>query len=71
MEMIFSPKTIEDLIYWKKSGNKAVQKKIEILLIAIQENPFEGIGKSEPLKYNLSGVWSRRIKFTRFDNSPV
>lgn len=61
MEMIFSPKAIEDLNYWKKSGNKAVQKKIEILLIAIQENPFEGIGKPEPLKYNLSGVWSRRI----------
>jgi toxin YoeB len=61
MEMIFSPKAIEDLNYWKKSGNKAVQKKIEILLIAIQENPFEGIGKPEPLRYNLSGVWSRRI----------
>lgn len=61
MEMIFSPKAIEDLNYWKKSGNKVVQKKIEILLIAIQENPFEGIGKPEPLKYNLSGVWSRRI----------
>ncbi|WP_317196954.1 Txe/YoeB family addiction module toxin [Flavobacterium hibisci] len=28
---------------------------------AIQENPFEGIGKPEQLKYNLSGVWSRRI----------
>ena len=61
MEMIFSPKAIEDLNYWKKSGNKAVQKKIEILLIAIQENPFEGIGKPESLRYNLSGVWSRRI----------
>jgi len=61
MEMIFSPKAIEDLNYWKKSGNKAIQKKIEILLIAIQVNPFEGIGKPEPLKYNLSGVWSRRI----------
>lgn len=35
MEMIFNPKAIEDLNYWKKSGNKAVQKKIEILLIAI------------------------------------
>ena len=28
---------------------------------AIQENPYEGIGKPEPLKYNLTGVWSRRI----------
>jgi len=31
------------------------------LLRAIQENPFEGIGKPEPLKHTLSGVWSRRI----------
>jgi toxin YoeB len=31
------------------------------LLRAIQENPFQGIGKPEPLKHNLSGVWSRRI----------
>ncbi len=61
MEMIFSPKAIEDLNYWKKSGNKAIQKKIENLLIAIQQDPFHGIGKPEPLKYNLSGVWSRRI----------
>ena len=31
------------------------------MLRAIQENPFQGIGKPEPLKHNLSGVWSRRI----------
>ena len=31
------------------------------MLRAIQENPFEGIGKPEPLKHDLSGVWSRRI----------
>ncbi|WP_309336354.1 Txe/YoeB family addiction module toxin [Mucilaginibacter sp.] len=31
------------------------------LINAIQENPFEGIGKPEPLKYQLSGAWSRRI----------
>ena len=36
-------------------------KKISELLKAIIENPYEGIGKPEPLKYNLSGVWSRRI----------
>lgn len=59
--MIFTPQAAEDLQYWKKSGNKIVQKKIEKLLIAIQENPFTGIGKPEPLKYNLSGAWSRRI----------
>ncbi|MBB6239410.1 toxin YoeB [Pedobacter sp. AK013] len=50
MEVIYAPKAIEHLNYWKKSGNKA-----------IQENPFDGIGKPEPLKYELSGSWSRRI----------
>jgi len=61
MEIIFSPKAVEDLSYWKKSGNKIIQKKIQQLILAIQENPFEGIGKPEPLKYDLSGAWSRRI----------
>jgi toxin YoeB len=37
MEVIFSPRAIEDLNYWKKSGNKIIQKKIEKLLEAIQE----------------------------------
>lgn len=61
MEVIFAPKAINDLAYWKKSGNKIIQKKIDQLIIAIQENPFSGIGKPEPLKYELSGSWSRRI----------
>ena len=61
MEVIYSPKAVEDLKYWKKSGNKAVQKKITDLINAIQQNPYEGIGKPEPLKHNLSGAWSRRI----------
>jgi toxin YoeB len=61
MEVIYSPKAIEDLKYWKKTGNKAIQKKITNLIQAIQENPYEGIGKPEPLRYNLSGAWSRRI----------
>lgn len=61
MEVIYSPKAINDLLFWKKSGNKQIQKKIEQLIIAIQENPFKGIGKPEPLKYELSGSWSRRI----------
>jgi len=31
------------------------------MLVSIQETPYEGIGKPEPLKHNLSGLWSRRI----------
>ncbi|TDG36853.1 Txe/YoeB family addiction module toxin [Pedobacter changchengzhani] len=61
MEVIFMPKALEHLNFWRKSGNKIIQKKIEQLILAIQENPFEGIGKPEPLKYELSGSWSRRI----------
>ncbi|HWK56336.1 MAG TPA: Txe/YoeB family addiction module toxin [Parapedobacter sp.] len=61
MEVIYTPQAVEDLNYWKKSGNKAIQKKIQQLILAIIENPFEGIGKPEPLKHQLSGSWSRRI----------
>lgn len=61
MEIRFSSKAIKDLEYWTKTGNKPILKKISELLRAIKENPYEGIGKPEALKYSLSGVWSRRI----------
>ena len=61
MEIIFSNKAKKDIEFWTKTGNKSILKKISELLRAIQENPFQGIGKPEPLKQNLSGVWSRRI----------
>ncbi|MEY3501715.1 MAG: Toxin YoeB, partial [Bacteroidota bacterium] len=51
----------EDLAYWKKVNNVIVLKKIRKLIESILETPFEGIGKPEPLKYSLSGTWSRRI----------
>ncbi|MCX8522523.1 Txe/YoeB family addiction module toxin [Chryseobacterium formosus] len=61
MEIIFSDKAKNDLLFWQKSGNKIILKKISQLIRSIQTNPYEGIGKPEPLKYNLSGTWSRRI----------
>lgn len=61
MEVIYTPQAVEDLSYWKKSGNKTIQKKIQQLILAIIENPFEGIGIPEPLKHQLFGSWSRRI----------
>lgn len=61
MEVIYTPAALDDLNYWKKSGNKIIQKKIQQLIVAIMENPYEGIGKPEPLKHELSGSWSRRI----------
>ena len=50
-----------DLAYWKHTGNKAVMKKITVLLQDIVEHPYTGIGKPEALKYELAGKWSRRI----------
>ena len=61
MEITYSEEAQRDIAYWKKSGNKIIQKKITQLLNAIEENPFEGIGKPEMLKHNLTGLWSRRI----------
>ena len=61
MEIIYSPTAKNDLEYWRKSGNKSIQKKISSLLLSIIETPFSGVGKPEALKHELSGYWSRRI----------
>ena len=61
MEVIYSEKAQKDREYWRKSGNKAIMNKISALIQDIQLHPFEGIGKLEQLKYQLSGKWSRRI----------
>ncbi|HEY8780179.1 MAG TPA: Txe/YoeB family addiction module toxin [Mucilaginibacter sp.] len=61
MEIIYLPKADEDLTFWINSGNKAILKKIAQLTEAIIQNPYQGIGKPEALKYALAGKWSRRI----------
>lgn len=61
MEVIFSPKALKDIEFWKKSGNKKIMNKISLLIEDITVHPFEGLGKPEALKYELSGKWSRRI----------
>jgi len=61
MEIDLYEKAIRDFEYWKKSGNKAIQKKISQIFNDMKAHPFEGIGKPEPLKYKLTGKWSRRI----------
>ena len=61
MEIKYLPQADEDLEYWIKTGNKAILKKIAQLTRAIVENPYQGIGKPEALKYDLSPKWSRRI----------
>lgn len=61
MEIELSDKALSDLNYWKKSGQVKIQKRITLLLESIKEDLFNGIGKPEPLKYGLTGYWSRRI----------
>lgn len=61
MQIVFTTKAKKDLDFWIKSGNKNILNKITDLIEDIQLHPFEGIGKPEQLKYQLSGKWSRRI----------
>lgn len=60
MEIAFLPQASEDLEYWKQIGEQRILKRIRALLADIQEHPFSGIGKPEPLK-GEQGKWSRRI----------
>ncbi|MDJ0681077.1 MAG: Txe/YoeB family addiction module toxin [Xenococcaceae cyanobacterium MO_167.B52] len=52
-----------DYLYWQQQDKKTL-KKINRLIQNILVSPFEGIGKPEPLRENLSGYWSRRIDET-------
>ncbi|HEA21989.1 MAG TPA: Txe/YoeB family addiction module toxin [Pricia antarctica] len=61
MEVTYTKKALKDLSYWKKKGDRSVQKRITKLITGIEDDPFAGIGKPEALKYDLSGFWSRRI----------
>ncbi len=56
-----SKSALKDLEFWKKSKNQKILSRIKKLLQSIERSPFEGIGKPEPLKHELSGFWSRRI----------
>lgn len=61
MEIIFFSQALKDRDYWKSTHNTKIMKRISKLLADIQEHPFSGIGKPEPLKGRLQGKWSRRI----------
>jgi len=58
--LIFSKNGWEDYLSWQKEDKK-ILRKINMLIKEIQRLPYEGKGKPEPLKYDLSGFWSRRI----------
>jgi len=60
VKLIFADEAWDDYLYWQKQDRKMVER-INKLIREIQREPFEGIGKPEPLKHALSGFWSRRI----------
>lgn len=60
MRLIFSPEAWEDYLHWHQHDRKMLQR-IHRLIDAIRRDPFNGIGKPEPLRHALAGYWSRRI----------
>ncbi len=60
MNITFKPTAWQQYIFWQ-ANDKAVFKKLNTLIKECQRHPFEGTGKPEPLKGDLSGYWSRRI----------
>jgi toxin YoeB len=60
MIKVFSNAAWEDYLYWQTQDKKTL-KRINQLIKDIERGPFEGLGKPDPLRNNLSGLWSRRI----------
>jgi toxin YoeB len=59
-DAVFQPEFIEDLKYWVQT-NRKTSLRVITLVEAILRDPFDGIGKPEPLKYLAPGTWSRRL----------
>ncbi len=59
-DAVFQPEFIEDLRYWVETERKIALRAFD-LIEAILRDPFDGIGKPEPLKYLTPGAWSRRL----------
>ena len=59
-EAVLDASSLEDLIYWTRTDRKRALRTLK-LVDAVLRDPFEGIGKPEPLRRELSGRWSRRI----------
>lgn len=60
MEFEFTQKAYKQYKYWI-DNDKTILKKINELIKETQKSPYEGKGKPEALKFNLTGYWSRRI----------
>lgn len=60
MKFVFTELSWEDYLFWQKNDKQKI-KRINELLKDISRNPYEGIDKPEPLRFNYAGFWSRRI----------
>jgi toxin YoeB len=60
VKVAFTSKGWEDYLWWQSTDRQTL-KRINRLVEAVVRDPFEGIGKPEPLKHMLTGAWSRRI----------
>ena len=60
MRLIWEDRAWDDYLFWQGQDKKTL-KRINSLLKDIERNTFDGLGKPEPLRGNLSGLWSRRI----------
>ncbi len=60
MKIVWFEEAWEDYVYWQTQDKKTI-KRINKLIKDVKRNGYEGIGKSEPLKGEFSGFWSRRI----------
>ncbi len=60
MNVTWTDDAWDDYLYWQ-SHDKKLLKRVNLLIKDTKREPFEGLGKPEPLKYELAGCWSRRI----------
>ncbi len=60
MRLVFTPNGSQDYTYWL-SADRGTLKRINRLVDDVRRDPFEGIGKPEPLRHAFAGSWSRRI----------
>ncbi|MEI6620741.1 MAG: Txe/YoeB family addiction module toxin [Actinomycetes bacterium] len=58
--LIFSDQAWDDYLWWQRE-DRAMVRRINRLIEAARRDPFDGIGKPEPLRFTLAGAWSRRI----------
>lgn len=59
-QLVFHAQGWEDFSYWAMN-DRSITKRVLRLITETLRDPFDGIGKPEPLKYALPGTWSRRI----------